>query len=31
MRFEPGAIPEVVLVRPQIFTDERGHFFESWQ
>ena len=31
MRFEPAAIPDVMLVRPQVFTDERGHFFESWQ
>jgi len=31
MRFEPTRLPEVVLVTPQVFGDERGYFFESWQ
>lgn len=31
MQFECTALPEVVLVRPRLFSDERGHFFESWQ
>jgi dTDP-4-dehydrorhamnose 3,5-epimerase len=31
MRFERTAIPEVVLVQPQLLGDARGHFFESWQ
>ncbi|HTB64775.1 MAG TPA: dTDP-4-dehydrorhamnose 3,5-epimerase [Steroidobacteraceae bacterium] len=30
MEFEPTAIPEVVLIKPQVFKDARGHFFESW-
>ena len=30
MEFEPTAIPEVVLVKPKVFKDARGHFFESW-
>ncbi len=30
MEFEPTAIPEVVLVKPKVFQDARGHFFESW-
>jgi dTDP-4-dehydrorhamnose 3,5-epimerase len=30
MEFEPTAIPEVVLIKPQVFEDARGHFFESW-
>ena len=31
MRFEPTRLPEVVLITPQVFGDERGYFFESWQ
>jgi dTDP-4-dehydrorhamnose 3,5-epimerase len=31
MEFEPTAIPAVVLIRPRIFGDTRGHFFESWE
>jgi dTDP-4-dehydrorhamnose 3,5-epimerase len=31
MEFEPTSIPDVVLIRPRVFGDERGHFFESWQ
>ena len=30
MEFEPTAIPEVVLIKPRVFKDARGHFFESW-
>lgn len=30
MEFEPTAIPEVILIKPQVFKDARGHFFESW-
>jgi dTDP-4-dehydrorhamnose 3,5-epimerase len=30
VEFEPTAIPEVVLIKPQVFKDARGHFFESW-
>lgn len=30
MEFEPTAIPEVVLIKPKVFKDARGHFFESW-
>ena len=30
MEFEPTAIPEVVLIKPKVFKDDRGHFFESW-
>lgn len=29
--FEPLAIPEVKLVRPRIFSDARGSFFETWR
>jgi dTDP-4-dehydrorhamnose 3,5-epimerase len=31
MEFEPTEIPEVVLVRPKVFGDPRGYFFESWE
>jgi dTDP-4-dehydrorhamnose 3,5-epimerase len=30
MQFEPTAIREVVLIKPKVFADARGHFFESW-
>ena len=30
MEFVPTAIPEVVLIKPAVFADARGHFFESW-
>jgi dTDP-4-dehydrorhamnose 3,5-epimerase len=31
MEFEPTAIADVVLIRPRVFGDARGHFFESWE
>jgi dTDP-4-dehydrorhamnose 3,5-epimerase len=30
MEFVPTAIPEVILIKPKVFADTRGHFFESW-
>jgi dTDP-4-dehydrorhamnose 3,5-epimerase len=30
MEFESTAIPDVMLVRPKVFDDERGSFIESW-
>lgn len=30
MRFEPQSIPEVVLIEPRVFGDERGYFKETW-
>jgi len=30
MIFRPTEIPEVVLVEPQVFEDDRGFFYESW-
>jgi dTDP-4-dehydrorhamnose 3,5-epimerase len=30
MQFQPTQLPEVVLIQPQVFGDERGFFFESW-
>lgn len=31
MNFIPTKIPEVLLIKPDVFTDERGFFMESWQ
>jgi dTDP-4-dehydrorhamnose 3,5-epimerase len=31
MEFEPTRLPEVVLVKPRVFGDARGFFFETWQ
>jgi dTDP-4-dehydrorhamnose 3,5-epimerase len=30
VEFEPTAISDVVLIKPKVFRDARGHFFESW-
>ncbi len=31
MKFTPTKIPEVILLEPRLFTDERGYFLESYQ
>lgn len=31
MDFRPLDIPDVVLIRPDVFSDHRGYFFESWE
>jgi dTDP-4-dehydrorhamnose 3,5-epimerase len=31
MEFEPTRLPEVVLIKPRVFGDARGFFFETWQ
>ena len=31
MNFIPLAIPDVVLIEPRVFEDERGFFMETWQ
>ncbi len=31
MQFIPTHIPEVVLIKPNVFGDERGYFMETWQ
>lgn len=31
MEFEPTRLPEVVLIRPRAFRDDRGWFMETWQ
>jgi dTDP-4-dehydrorhamnose 3,5-epimerase len=30
MKVTPTALPDVLLVEPRVFGDERGFFFESW-
>ena len=30
MEFVPTRLPEVVLIKPRVFGDARGFFFESW-
>jgi len=30
MKVTPTALPEVKLLEPRVFTDQRGFFFESW-
>lgn len=30
MKVTPTALPEVLLIEPQLFADPRGHFFESF-
>jgi dTDP-4-dehydrorhamnose 3,5-epimerase len=30
MQFEPTRLPEVVLIKPRVFGDTRGSFFETW-
>jgi len=31
MEFQRLSIPDVMLVKPQVFGDARGYFFESWE
>jgi dTDP-4-dehydrorhamnose 3,5-epimerase len=31
MEFGPTGIPDVILIRPKVFGDPRGFFFESWE
>jgi dTDP-4-dehydrorhamnose 3,5-epimerase len=31
MKFTPTRLPEVVLVEPKVFEDERGSFMETWE
>jgi len=30
MKITPTALPEVLLIEPRVFGDERGFFYESW-
>ena len=30
MRVTPTALPDVLLIEPRVYGDERGFFFESW-
>lgn len=31
MEFEATRLPEVILVKPRVFGDERGYFLETWR
>ena len=31
MQFTPTAIPDVVLIEPRVFQDDRGFFLETFQ
>ena len=31
MKFIPTSIPDVMLIEPQAFPDQRGFFMETWQ
>lgn len=31
MQFEPTEIPDVILIKPKIFSDERGYFSETYR
>jgi dTDP-4-dehydrorhamnose 3,5-epimerase len=31
MEFLPTAIPDVIMIRPRVFTDARGFFMETWE
>ena len=31
MNFRPQAIPDVVVIEPRVFGDDRGFFMETWQ
>ena len=31
MKFTPLSIPDVILIEPKVFRDDRGLFFESWR
>ena len=30
MKVTPTALPDVLVIEPRVFSDERGFFFESW-
>ncbi len=31
MKFEPQPIPDLVLIKPEVFDDDRGFFMETWE
>lgn len=31
MKFTPASIPDVILVEPKVYADQRGFFMETWQ
>ena len=30
MRFHPTGLPEILLIEPKVFTDQRGEFSKTW-
>ena len=30
MKVAPTALPDVTVIEPRVFTDDRGFFFEIW-
>ena len=31
MKFSRAEIPDIIIIEPSIFSDERGYFFESFR
>ena len=31
MKFNRAEIPDIIIIKPDVFADERGHFFESFK
>lgn len=31
MKFSRAEIPDIIIIEPEVFTDERGYFFESFK
>ena len=31
MEFLPTRLPEVIVIKPRVFGDDRGFFLETWQ
>jgi dTDP-4-dehydrorhamnose 3,5-epimerase len=31
MKFQPTRLPEVILIEPDVFRDDRGYFLETWR
>ena len=31
MKFSRAEIPDIIIIEPHVFTDERGYFFESFK
>lgn len=31
MKFSRAEIPDIIIIEPHVFTDERGYFFEAFK